>query len=62
MGVDKDTIEITARESYLIMDCLSYVLGKMDKEHIDYLYCNYSVEEIANCVQRFGKMNLKNQW
>ena len=60
--VDYDFIKITPRESYMIMDCLSYALGKMDKEDIDYLYCNYSVEEITNCAQRFGKINLKNQW
>lgn len=60
--IDYDFIKITPRESYMIMDCLSYAIGKMDKEDIDYLYCNYSVEEIANCAQYFGKMNLKNQW
>lgn len=60
--IDYDIININPRESYLIMDCLSYVLDKMDKEKIDYLYCNYSVEEIAKCAQRFGNMNLKNQW
>ena len=61
MGVDKDTIEITARESYMIMDAISYALDMLPN-HDDYLYCNYSREELAKCAQRFGDLNLKNQW
>ena len=34
----------------------------MDKEHIDFLFSNYSKEEISKLGQRFGDMNLKNQW
>ena len=29
------------------------------KENIDYLFCNYSKEEIAKIGQRFGNLNLK---
>ena len=61
MGVDKDTIEITARESYMIMDTISYALDMLPN-HDEYLYCNYSREELAKCAQRFGNLNLKNQW
>jgi hypothetical protein len=34
----------------------------MNDEKIDYLFCNYSKEEIAKLGQRFGDMNLKNGW
>jgi hypothetical protein len=60
--VDYDIVNITPRESYMILDCFQFVLNKMDKENIDYLFCNYSKEEIAKLGQRFGNLNLKNQW
>ena len=60
--VESELIEITPRESYMILDCFQFVLNKMDKENIDYLFCNYSKEEIAKLGQRFGNLNLKNQW
>lgn len=60
--IDYDRVDITPRESYMILDCFQFVLNKMDLEHIDYLYCNYSKNEIAKLGQRFGNLNLKNQW
>lgn len=60
--IDYDIVNITPRESYMILDCFQFVLNKMDKENIDYLFCNYSKEEIAKLGQRFGNLNLKNQW
>lgn len=59
---ESESVNITARESYMILDCFQYVLSKMDEEKIDYLFCNYSKEEIAKLGQRFGNMNLKNGW
>ena len=59
---ESESVNITARESYMILDCFNYVLNNMDKEHIDFLFCNYSKEEIAKLGQRFGDMNLKNRW
>ena len=59
---ESEKISITPRESYMILDCLKYVLNNMDKEHIDFLFSNYSKEEISKLGQRFGDMNLKNQW
>ena len=60
--IDYDIVNITPRESYMILDCFQFVLGKMDEENIDYLYCNYNKDEIANLGQRIGNLNLKNQW
>ena len=57
-----ENVKITPRESYMIMDCLVKVLQNMDKENIDYLFCNYSKEEIAKLGQRFGDINIKNKW
>lgn len=59
---ESENVNITARESYMILDCFQYVLSKMNDEKIDYLFCNYSKEEIAKLGQRFGNMNLKNGW
>jgi len=59
---ESEKINITPRESYMILDCFQYVLNNMDKEHIDFLFNNYSKEEIAKLGQRFGDMNLKNGW
>jgi len=59
---ESESVSITPRESYMILDCFNYVLSKMDEEKIDYLFCNYSKEEIAKFGQRFGDMNLKNRW
>ena len=59
---ESEKIIITPRESYMILDCFQYVLSKMNDEKIDYLFNNYSREEIAKLGQRFGDMNLKNGW
>lgn len=59
---ESESVNITPRESYMILDCLQYVLNNMDKEHIDFLFCNYSKEEIVKLGQRFGDINIKNQW
>ena len=57
-----ENVKITPRESYMILDCFQYVLYKMNEEKIDYLFCNYSKEEIAKFGQKFGDINLKNSW
>ena len=59
---ESESVNITPRESYMILDCLQYALNQMDKEKIDYLFCNYSKDEIAKLGQRFGDINLKNRW
>ena len=59
---DYEMVKITPRESYMILDCFQKVLSVMDEEDNDYLFCNYSKEEIAKLGQRFGDINLKNQW
>jgi len=59
---ESENVNITSRESYMILDCFQYVLAKMNEEKIDYLFCNYSREEIAKLGQRFSDMNLKNGW
>ena len=59
---ESENVNITSRESYMILDCFQYVLAKMNEEKIDYLFCNYSREEIIKLAQRFGDMNLKNNW
>jgi len=59
---DYEMVKITPRESYMILDCFQYVLMHMNIEKLDYLFCNYSKEEIAKLGQRFGDINLKNQW
>ena len=59
---NESELNITPRESYMILDCLKYVLEQMNQEKIDYLFCNYSKEEIIKLGQRFVDMNLKNQW
>lgn len=59
--MNEDTINITARESYMIMDVINYVLDVIPN-HDEYLYCNYSREELSKLGQRFGDLNLKNQW
>jgi len=59
---DYEMVNITPRESYMILDCFQKVLNVMDEQDIDYLFCNYSKEEITKLGQRFGNINLKNQW
>ena len=59
---ESENVNITPRESYMILDCFQYVLNNMDKEHIDFLFCNYSKEEILKLGQRFGDINIKNKW
>lgn len=60
--VESEIVKISPRESYMILDCFQYVLINMDKEHIDFLFNNYSKEEITKFGQQFGDMNLKNGW
>ena len=59
---DFEMVKISPRESYMILDCFQYVLMHMNQEKLDYLYCNYSREEITKLGQKFGDMNLKNGW
>ena len=59
---DYEMVKITPRESYMILDCFQKVLNVMNEEDNDYLFCNYSKEEIAKLGQRFGDINFKNQW
>lgn len=60
--VESEMIKISPHESYMILDVFQYVLAKMNEENIDYLFCNYSKEEMSKFVQQFGDMNLKNNW
>lgn len=60
--VESEMIKISPRESYMILDCCQYVLIHLEIEKLDYLFCNYSKEEIAKLGQKFGDMNLKNNW
>lgn len=59
---DYEMVKITPRESYMILDCFRKVLSTMNEEDNDYLFCNYSKEEIEKLGQRFGDINIKNQW
>ena len=59
--IDYDFVKITPRESYLIIDAISYAIDMLPSRD-NFLYCNYSREELAKCAQRFGDLNLKNQW
>ena len=60
--VESEMVKIGPRESYMILDVFQYALMKMKEENIDYLFCNYSKEEMAKFGQQFGNMNLKNGW
>ena len=67
MTIDSHTkefemVKISPRESYMILDLASFVLGQLLTKGEDYLYCNYSKKEIAELGQRFGDLNLKNSW
>ena len=57
-----EMVKISPRDSYMILDCFQYVLTHMDIEKLDYLYNNYSKEEIAKLGQQFGDMNIRNGW
>lgn len=59
---ESESVNITPRESYMILDCFNYVLSKMGEEKNDYLFCNYSKEDIVKLGQKFGDLNLKNSW
>ena len=59
---DYEMIKITPRESYMILDCFQKVLSVMNEEDNDYLFCNYSKEEISKLRQKFDDLNLKNSW
>jgi hypothetical protein len=60
--VESEMVKINPRESYMILDVFQYALMKMKEENVDYLFCNYSKEEISKFGQQFGDMNLKNGW
>lgn len=60
--VESEIVKISHRESCIILDCFQYVLMHMDIEKLDYLFCNYSKEEIAKFGQKFVDMNIKNDW
>ena len=60
--VESEMIKIGPRESHMILDCVQYVLIHMGIEKLDYLFANYSKEEIAEFGQKFGDMNIKNNW
>ena len=60
--VESEMVKISSRESYMIIDVFQYALAKMREENIDYLFCNYSKEEMTKFAQQFGDMNLKNNW
>lgn len=51
---ESENVNITSRESYMILDCFNYVLSKMGEEEIDYPFCNYSKEEIAKLRQKLS--------
>lgn len=57
-----ESVNITSRESYMILDLASFVLSQLLNKGEDYLYCNYSKKEIAELGQKFGDLNLKNSW
>jgi hypothetical protein len=59
---ESESVNITLRESYMILDCFNYVLSKMSEEKNDYLSCNYSKEDITKLRQKFNDLNLKNNW
>ena len=56
---ESESVNITSRESCIILDCFNYVLSKIGEEKNDYPFCNYSKEEIAKLKQKFGDLNLK---
>ena len=60
--VESEMVKISPRESYMILDGFQYVLMHMQLEKLDYLFCNYSREEIIKLAQRFGDINVKNNW
>lgn len=60
--VESEIVKISPRESYMILDVFQYALMKMNDDNLDYLFNNYSREEMAKFGQQFGNMNLKNGW
>lgn len=58
--VDYDYIKITPRESYMIMDAISYAIDMLPSH--EKLYDNYTLDELKKCAQQFANLNLKNQW
>lgn len=58
--VDYDYIKITPRESYMIMDAISYAIDMLPSH--EKLYDNYTRDELKKCAQQFANLNLKNQW
>lgn len=59
---ESENVNITSRESHMILDIASFVLSQLLNKGEDYLYCNYSKKEIAELGQKFGDLNLKNSW
>lgn len=57
-----EMVEISARESYMINDVFHKVFAEMVDNGEDYLFCNYSRKEIADLANKFGEMNLRNDW
>ena len=57
--VESKTIKIGSRESKMISDVFQYALMKMNKDNLDYLFSNYSKEEIYKFGKQFEDMNLK---
>ena len=60
--VESEMIKIGPRESNMILDCFQYVLIHMNIEKLDYLFGNYSKEEITKLGLKFEDINLKNNW
>ena len=60
--VESEIVKISPRESHMILDCFQYVLIHMNIEKLDYLFGNYSKEEITKFGLKFGDINIKNNW
>ena len=56
---ESESVNITPRESYMILDCFNYVLLTMCEEEIDNLFCTYSKKDIDKFIQKLGDLNLK---
>ena len=60
--VESEIIKISPHESNMILNCFQYVLIHMNIEKLDYLFGNYSKEEITKLGLKFEDINLKNNW
>lgn len=61
-NINEDDIKINSEESQLIVDCLDFVLTKMDDEEIDYLYAEHSKNDVGNVLEKFKNIIKKNNW